>query len=70
MAVNHCLPACMPTCFTRSPTGASRSARCLTPPMTPVALLPQEVARAPASPFVMNFVGDVNHLPATSQVRV
>lgn len=38
--------------------------------MTPVALLPQEVARAPASPFVMNFVGDVNHLPATSQVRV
>ena len=30
--------------------------------------LPQEVGRAPASPFVMNFVGDVNHLPASSQV--
>lgn len=37
------------------------------PPSLPPAL--QEVARDPASPFVMNFVGDVNHLPATSQAR-
>ncbi|PRW59185.1 sulfate ABC transporter ATP-binding isoform B [Chlorella sorokiniana] len=29
---------------------------------------PEEVGRAPASPFVMNFVGDVNHLPASSQL--
>lgn len=29
---------------------------------------PEEVARAPVSPFVMNFVGDVNHLPSHCQL--
>ncbi|PSC76396.1 sulfate ABC transporter ATP-binding [Micractinium conductrix] len=28
---------------------------------------PKEVGQAPASPFVMNFVGDVNHVPASCQ---
>ena len=30
---------------------------------------PEEVARSPASAFVMQFVSDVNTLPATSLVR-
>lgn len=29
---------------------------------------PQEIAKAPVSPFVMNFVGDVNHVTATCQL--
>lgn len=29
---------------------------------------PTEIAAAPANPFVMNFVSDVAHIPATSQV--
>ena len=30
---------------------------------------PQELARSPASPFVMQFVSDVNTLPSTSLAR-
>ncbi len=30
---------------------------------------PKEILERPATPFVMNFIADVNQLPSTSQVR-
>ena len=46
---------------TSAPTGL--------PPLPVPCCVLQEVAAAPATPFVMNFVNDVNHVPANCQVR-